>query len=103
VFSEDKGLFGLLSVRAALSQAANTASRLAQDSGARAADNNSLRVREHSRNAEAARALNIHEKAVRRLYQSLQLVLLRLRRSGRVQQIIFELRKKRQYEKETRN
>lgn len=52
---------------------------------------------------EAARALNVHEEAVRRLNQSLELVLGLLIRGRRVKQILGHFLEKRKYEKNCAN
>lgn len=84
------GLVNLLSERAALGEAGLTARGLAQDHCAVTAYYYSLGVREDSRDDVAARALDIHKVRVRRLYQSLQLVLLQFDRTVGVQQVGLE-------------
>ena len=59
----------------------------AEDGAAVCAGDHSLAVAEDCGNVEAALALDVHEVAVRRLDQALQLVLLLLHLLGRVQQI----------------
>lgn len=49
---------------------------------------NSLSVAKNSRNLEASRTLNVHEKGVGRLYKSLELVCTGLNFRRRVQQIV---------------
>ena len=73
---------------AALSELSLTTSRLAQDSGARCAEDDSGGVREDGGDLEAARALDVHEERVGRLDETLQLVLTGLVLSGRVQQVV---------------
>ena len=80
-------LIALASERATLGESGLTTSRLAEHRRARAAENDSLRVREHRSDIEATLALDVHEERVRRLNQSLELVLARLERGGRVQEI----------------
>jgi len=59
----------------ALGQPGLATSRLAENSAARAAENDRLGVAEHRGDVEAARALHVHKEAVRALHQALQLVL----------------------------
>jgi hypothetical protein len=93
------------SERLTLSQTSLTTSRLAEDLGAGCARDNGLRMREDGRDRKATwwrgvsdtpslrttqehtRALDIHEERVGRLHEALELVLLLLMGSGRVQQI----------------
>lgn len=51
-----------------------TTGRLTEDLSAAATEDNRLGVREHGRDGEAARALDVHEERVRALNQTLELV-----------------------------
>eukprot|EP01084_Bolivina_argentea_P014189 26531_1 len=75
---------------AALGQARLAAARLAQHGRARGAEHNGVRVREHGRELEAARALDVHKVRVRALNEALQLVLLGLESRGRVQEVVVD-------------
>eukprot|EP00658_Telonema_sp_P-2_P000253 TRINITY_DN1008_c0_g1_i3.p1 TRINITY_DN1008_c0_g1~~TRINITY_DN1008_c0_g1_i3.p1 ORF type:complete len:126 (+),score=11.61 TRINITY_DN1008_c0_g1_i3:114-491(+) len=77
----------LLAVGAALSEAALSASRLAQSSRACAAEDNCLRVPEHRGDVEASRTLDVHEERVWRLHKALKLVLLLLLLSNWVKHV----------------
>ncbi|KAJ8575459.1 hypothetical protein ON010_g3753 [Phytophthora cinnamomi] len=80
-------LLRLLAVLAAVREASLTARGLAQHHRARAAQHDGLGVREHRRDVEAARALDVHEVRVGGLYEAAQLVLGGLLGGGRVQKV----------------
>jgi len=65
---------------AALCEAGLAAGGLAQHLRAAGADDHRLRVAEHRRDREAARALDVHEEGARARHQRLELVLARFRR-----------------------
>jgi len=78
-------LLDLSSEAAAFCQAGFTSCWLAENCGTRGAEDDSGGVRENSGDLEASRALHIHEEAVGRLYEALELVLLGLVLSRRIQ------------------
>jgi hypothetical protein len=82
-------LLNLAAERAALGQAGLAAGGLAQNGGARSAKDNGSRVAEHGGDLEATGAFNVHEEAVRALYEALELVLGLLVGLGRVQQVVI--------------
>eukprot|EP00316_Scyphosphaera_apsteinii_P002617 CAMPEP_0119315520 /NCGR_PEP_ID=MMETSP1333-20130426/36193_1 /TAXON_ID=418940 /ORGANISM="Scyphosphaera apsteinii, Strain RCC1455" /LENGTH=106 /DNA_ID=CAMNT_0007320911 /DNA_START=352 /DNA_END=669 /DNA_ORIENTATION=+ len=80
-------LFDLLSEGATLCKACFAAAWLAQHCGATSAEDDCLRVAEHGRYAEAARALHVHEEGVWTLDKSLELMTPLLKFPRRVEQI----------------
>lgn len=80
-------LVSLLPERAPLGQPRPTASRGAQHSRARRADDDRLRVAEHDGDLEAALALDVHEERVGGLDQPLELVLAGLEGRWRVEEV----------------
>lgn len=77
----------LLTERAALGQTSLTTGRLREDLSARAANNNSLGVREDGGDGEATRALDVHEERVGVLHKSLELVAASLLLGGGVKKV----------------
>ena len=75
---------------AALGEAGLAAGGLAQHLRAAGAHHHGLRVAEHRRDREAARALDVHEEGARARHQRLELVLARFRRRRRVQEVDCE-------------
>lgn len=80
----------LPAVRGAFSQLGLTTSRLAENSGARAACNNRLGMREHGSNVQASLAFNVEKVAARLGHKGLQLVTVGLSSGRRAQNINSE-------------
>lgn len=76
--------------RATDSKTGLTTSWLAQNLSAASAKNDRLGMRKHSRDGEASRALDVHEKRVRALHHTLELVLASLNLGRRVNQVNSE-------------
>lgn len=80
----------LSSERRALSKLGLTAGRLAQNGGARTAGDDSLSVREHSGDVQAAGALDVHEERTGRSNELLELVLAELASRRGVEEILSQ-------------
>lgn len=83
-------MLGLLSERASLRQTRLASRRLRHYRVARRAHYSRARVAEHQRNSVAGRALDIHEVAVRSLYQTLALVRTLLSRLARETEVLVD-------------